>query len=168
MLEGIRKAGLLRARIDGTVVDVQTAPALVPQKTHHIEAVVDRIAIREGVRSRLAESINLAVRHGEGLVLTTCEEKRGDASVWHDELFSTLFACPDCKLSYEELEPRTFSFNSPYGACPECEGLGSRVAFDPDLVLPDRQLSLDEGAIAPCAGPVRSGSGDTRRSWAGG
>ena len=105
------------------------------QKAHHIEAVIDRVVVREGVRSRLAESINLAVRHGDGLVHG---QPRGEAgagqAVWRDELFSTQYACPDCKVGYEELEPRTFSFNSPYGACPACEGLGSRVAFDPDLI----------------------------------
>ena len=153
VLEGIRKAGFLRARVDGVVIDVNDPPALVPQKSHHIEAVIDRVVIRDGVRPRLAESIQLAVRHGDGLVLTSHEQRQASGqSIWHDELFSTLYACPDCKLSYEELEPRTFSFNSPYGVCPACEGLGNRVAFDPELVIPDLQLSLAEGAIAPWKG----------------
>ena len=125
----------------------------MPQKAHHIEAIVDRIVIREGVEPRLAESIRLAIRHGEGLVLASCEVRNGEAEPqWRDELFSTLYSCPDCKISYEELEPRTFSFNSPYGACPVCEGLGVRVAFDPDLVIPDPSLSLDGGAIAAWKG----------------
>ena len=149
IVEKVRKAGFLRLRVDGQVVDVDSFPELVRQKTHHIEAVVDRVVIRDKVRSRLAESINLAIRHGDGLVLATYEEKTPQRSVWHDELFSTLYACPNCKISYEELEPRTFSFNSPYGACPECEGLGAREAFDPELVLPDVTLSLSAGAIAP-------------------
>ena len=150
VFESMRKAGLLRARVDGAVVDVNDPPTLVRQKSHHIEAVIDRVVVREGVRNRLAESINLAVRHGDGLVLASHEEKRGSGqAVWHDELFSTQYACPDCKIGYEELEPRTFSFNSPYGACPACEGLGSRVAFDPELVLPDVELSLADGAIVP-------------------
>ena len=114
--------------------------------------MIDRVVVREGVRGRIAESINLAVRHGDGLVLATHEEKTADGSVWHDRLFSTQYACPNCKISYEELEPRTFSFNSPYGACPACEGLGVRVAFDPELVLPDAGLSLAAGAIAPWKG----------------
>ena len=143
VFEGVRKAGFLRARVDGVVVDVNDPPALVRQKSHHIEAVIDRVVVREGVRNRLAESINLAVRHGDGLVLASHEEKgRGGQAAWHDELFSTQYACPDCKIGYEELEPRTFSFNSPYGACPACEGLGSRVTFDPELILPDLDLSL--------------------------
>ena len=125
----------------------------MPQKAHTIEAVVDRIVIREGVEPRLAESIHLAVRHGEGLVLASYEDRNGTAGPqWRDELFSTLYSCPNCKISYEELEPRTFSFNSPYGACPACEGLGARVAFDPDLVMPDPSLSLDGGAIAAWKG----------------
>ncbi len=152
VFESIRKAGFVRARVDGKVVDLDHPPELVRQKVHHIEAVVDRVVIREGIRARLAESINLAIRHGDSLVLVTYEEKTDEGSVWHDELFSTQYACPNCKISYEELEPRTFSFNSPYGACPSCEGLGAQVAFDPELVLPDTTLSLSAGAIVPWKG----------------
>ncbi len=148
----IRKAGLLRARVDGRVIDVDDPPELPPRKTHDIEAVVDRVVVREGARGRIAESVNLAIRHGDGLVLATHEEKRDGISQWRDRLFSTLYACPHCGISFEELEPRTFSFNSPYGACPECEGLGSRTAFDPELVVPDWGLSLADGAMAPWRG----------------
>jgi excinuclease ABC subunit A len=149
VFESIRKAGFNRARVDGTVVDLESPPDLTPQKAHHIEAVVDRVVVRQGTRSRLAESINLAIKHGEDLVLATYEEKKPDGpSVWHDLLFSTQYACPNCKISYEELEPRTFSFNSPYGACPKCEGLGVLLQFDPELVVPDPKLSLAGGAIA--------------------
>ncbi len=151
-LAAVRKAGLLRARVDGRVIDLDNPPELVRQRTHHIEAVIDRVVVRDGVRPRLAESINLAVRHGDGLVLASYEEQSPKGSTWHDELFSTQYACPNCKISYEELEPRTFSFNSPYGACPECEGLGARVAFDPELVMPEASLSLSGGAIAPWKG----------------
>ncbi|NUQ64683.1 MAG: excinuclease ABC subunit UvrA [Pirellulales bacterium] len=148
VLEAVRKAGFIRARVDGEVVDVEHAPELVRQKNHDIEAVVDRIVIREGVRARLADSIKLAVKHGEGLVVASYEDKTVASGVWHDRLFSTLYACPHCRISYEELEPRTFSFNSPYGVCPTCEGLGVRVEFDPELVVPDWSLSLEAGAIA--------------------
>ncbi len=151
-LESIRKAGFLRARIDGEVADVNQPPPLSPQKSHHIEAVIDRLMVREGVRQRLSDSINLALHHSDGLVLVTYEEKKAEGSLWHDRLFSTLYACPNCRISYEELEPRTFSFNSPYGACPACEGLGIRTTFDPELVLPDPSLSLAAGAIAPWRG----------------
>ncbi|MGA2799484.1 MAG: excinuclease ABC subunit UvrA, partial [Thermoguttaceae bacterium] len=152
VFEQIRKAGLLRARVDGTVVDVHETAELDSQKKHDIEAVIDRVVVREGVRDRLAESINLAVEHGDGAVLAAYEEKNKNGSQWHDRLFSTLYACPNCKTSYEELEPRTFSFNSPYGACPKCEGLGVRQGFDPELILPDWSLSLAAGAIAPWKG----------------
>ena len=145
VLESIRKLGFLRARVDGQVIDVNSPPALVAQKSHNIEAVIDRVVVREGVRERIAESINLAVQHGDGLVLATHEEKTAGGSVWHDRLFSTQYACPNCKISYEELEPRTFSFNSPYGACPKCEGLGAA------------------GGVRPGAGPARRQSVAGRR-----
>ena len=143
----IRKAGFLRARVDGDVVDVDAAPELNSRKNHDIEAVIDRIVIREGIEDRLAESLRLAVTHGEGALLVSRFERlrnRRTTAVWIESIHSTLYACPNCKISYEELEPRTFSFNSPYGACPSCEGLGWRVQFDPDLILPDRELSLAE------------------------
>ncbi len=149
VFEEIRKAGLLRARVDGDVIDVHEPPALAPQKNHDVEAVVDRVVIREGIRARLAESIHLAIDHGEGAVLVCYEERGEKESIWHDRIFSTLYACPNCKISYEELEPRTFSFNSPYGACPECDGLGSLSAFDPELLVPDAKLSIPRGALAP-------------------
>jgi excinuclease ABC subunit A len=163
----IRKAGLIRARVDGEILDIEQTPELPPRKNHTIEAVVDRIVIREGIRDRLAESIQLALAHGEGTVIASHQLAgssglsansrggRGDSSGpggWHDELFSTLNACPDCKRSFEEIEPRTFSFNSPYGACPECDGLGTRVEFDRTLVLPDLSQSLDGGAVAAWKG----------------
>ena len=155
VLATIRKAGFLRARVDGEVIDVEHPPELVHQRPHHIEAIVDRVVVREGIRPRLAESIHLAVKHGEGLVLASYDTRPAAArtpaanGVWHDRLFSTQYACPNCKISYEELEPRTFSFNSPYGVCPACEGLGVREEFDPDLVVPDRGRSLSGGAVAP-------------------
>ncbi len=157
VLEAIGKAGFVRARVDGTVVDVQEPPELVPQRAHHIEAVVDRIVVRPGVRKRLAESIRLAVRHGNGLVMATYERRPGARNQWDDELFSTRYACPDCRIGFHELEPRTFSFNSPYGACPRCEGLGALVGFDPELVLPEPALSLAGGAIAPWKGATAAG-----------
>ena len=150
VFEAIRKAGFIRARVDGKIFDIDEPPELVRQRSHHIEAVVDRVVVREGVRGRLAESIKLAVRHGDGLVMASHEEKpKSKGAGWQDVLFSTQYACPDCKISYEELEPRSFSFNSPYGACETCDGLGARVQFDPELVLPDLSLSISTGAIAP-------------------
>ena len=148
----IRKAGFIRARVDGEVIDVDNPPEMNTRKSHSIEAVIDRVVIREGIADRLAESLRLAIGHGEGAVLVSHFERaneEGPEGVWHESLYSTLYACPNCKISYEELEPRTFSFNSPYGACPTCEGLGWRVQFDPELVIPDRTLSLADRAIAP-------------------
>ncbi len=146
----IRKAGFVRARVDGEVIDVDQTPELAPRKNHNIEAVVDRVVIRPGLEGRLAESVELAIRHGEGAVLvvhappgaTAPAPSARTGGVWQESLFSTLGVCPNCKLSFEELEPRSFSFNSPYGACPQCEGLGWKTQFDPDLILPDAELSL--------------------------
>jgi excinuclease ABC subunit A len=155
----IRKAGFVRARVDGRVYDLEALPELSERAIHHIEAVVDRVVIRPGVEGRLAESIRLALRYGEGRIAAcylapngTAEEHGNGKGAWRDQFFSTLYACPGCGLSYEELEPRTFSFNSPYGACPRCEGFGRLEQFDPELVIPDRALSLAAGAIAPWKG----------------
>jgi len=149
----IRKAGFVRARVDGEVIDAEHPPALTAQKVHHIEAVVDRVIVRNGIRPRLAESVHLTVRHGEGLLLALYEDRgKAGSGVWRERLFSTQYACPRCKISYEEIEPRTFSFNSPYGACPTCEGLGAKESFDPQLVVPDKSLSLANGAVVPWKG----------------
>ena len=155
----IRKAGFVRARVDGTVFDVDDVPELAPRKQHRVEAVVDRVIAREGIRARVGESVHLALRYGEGLAMIcyldngqTDPEQSDEAhpsSTWRDEIFSTRHACPECNVNFEELEPRTFSFNSPYGACPVCEGLGASEEFDPELVVPDRDRSLARGAIAP-------------------
>lgn len=160
----IRKAGFVRARVDGQLIDLETTPELAPRKNHTIEAVVDRILIRDGIRPRLAESVQLALGHGdETLMASYLPPSDSPQGQWHEDVFSTLYACPKCKLSYEELEPRTFSFNSPYGACPTCEGLGSLVKFDPELVIPDAQVSLSGGAVTAWKGMRHS---DLRRRLA--
>ncbi len=160
VLDAVRKAGFVRVRVDGEIVDLDQVGELAPRKNHTIEAVVDRIVVREGVDARLADSTRLAISHGEGAVLAVYIEPTpgggrppADAP-WHERLYSTLYACPHCKISFEELEPRTFSFNSPYGACPTCEGLGSREQFDPELVVPDDTLPLADGVIAPWKKPT--------------
>ncbi len=120
--------------------------------------------IRDGMRARLAESVNLALAHGEGAIIVVIFEPGAPTTaasgdnplVPQEALYSTLNACPSCKVSYAELEPRSFSFNSPYGACPECEGLGSKMQFDPDLLLPDGSLSLAGGAVAVWKGAAAS------------
>ena len=133
IFEAARRQGFVRVRVDGEVLDVEQVADLAPRKNHSIEAVVDRIVVRPGVDARLAESTRLALGHGEGAVLVLYLEppsagrSRSAKEPWTEQLKSTLYACPHCKISFEELEPRTFSFNSPYGACPTCEGLGSRL-----------------------------------------
>ena len=148
-LEEIRKAGFVRARINGELLEVNEPSELSPRKVHTIEAVVDRIVIREGVEPRLAESVRLALRHGDGLVLASYEERNeaGQAH-WRDELFSTLYSCPNCGISFEEIEPRTFSFNSPYGACPKCEGLGV-IGEDETRSHAPRGNALDGRSASP-------------------
>ncbi|MCA9213109.1 MAG: excinuclease ABC subunit UvrA [Planctomycetales bacterium] len=153
----IRKAGFVRARVDGAVYDLDNVPELGTRKNHNIDAVIDRVIIRDGVRSRVGESIRLAIHHGEGLMMIcylTPEMHETNANKWANDLFSTRYACPDCNVSYEELETRTFSFNSPYGACPVCEGLGQVEEFDPELLIPNRELSLADGAVLPWKKPT--------------
>ena len=147
--QAIRRAGLLRARVDGQVIEVKDEPKLARTKTHDIEAVVDRLVVREGIRPRLAESIDLALKLGDGSILLTAETESG----WEDLLLSIHYACPACGSGFEELEPRSFSFNSPYGACPTCDGLGTVTDFDPDLIIPDRTLTLAQEAVVPWRGP---------------
>jgi excinuclease ABC subunit A len=154
VLARIRKAGFVRARVDGEVFDVDHLPDLEPRKMHHIEAVVDRLVIRPSIETRLAESLRLAVRYGEGLAIAFYLEPTSDAEeavepAWVERLFSTIYACPHCHISFEKLEPRLFSFNSPYGACVDCDGLGTQDTFDPELVVPRRELSLAGGAVTP-------------------
>lgn len=163
VLEAIRKAGQVRVRVDGVVYDVDAVPALDGRRPHDIEAVVDRLIIRRTMHSRLAESLALALKQGEGVVIASLwepssqEEAMADRAAgqgaWSDLLLSTLHACPHCQISLEAVEPRTFNFNSPYGACPRCEGLGRCEMFDPQLVLPDAARSLAAGAIVPWGKP---------------
>ncbi len=145
VLNRIRREGFVRARIDGEIRDLSD-DTIKLEKTfqHTIEIVVDRIVIREGQEGRLSESIELALLHGEGLV-GALTEHQGDAA---ELTFSTKLACPEHGVSLEEMEPRSFSFNSPFGACPECHGLGFLQKIDPELVVNDPELSLFEGALA--------------------
>lgn len=120
LFEKICREGFVRARVDGVLVDASSPPELKKSKAHDIDVIVDRIVVKEGLRARLHESVELALRHGNGSCIVSHEE----GSEWRDRLFSSRFACPDCEISFPEIEPRTFSFNSPYGACPTCQGLG--------------------------------------------
>ncbi|NLN17691.1 MAG: excinuclease ABC subunit UvrA [Firmicutes bacterium] len=141
LLEEIRKDGFVRVRIDGEMYEIDEAPELDRNKTHNISVVVDRIVVRDDVRTRLTDSIETALRRGDGIVVI-------DVIDGPELTFSEKFACVDCGVSVEELTPRMFSFNSPYGACPTCDGLGEKMEIDPELVV-DTKLSLAEGAIIP-------------------
>ncbi|MGH7176006.1 MAG: excinuclease ABC subunit UvrA, partial [Tepidisphaeraceae bacterium] len=144
----IHKQGFVRARVDGDNVEIQSAaqfPQLKKTFAHNIEAVVDRIVLKPEIRSRLADSIETATRLSQGLVIVAVQ---ADGGGWTDQMFSEKFACPlHPQVSLGELEPRLFSFNSPYGACPSCHGLGTINEFDPDLIVADESLSLENGAI---------------------
>jgi excinuclease ABC subunit A len=145
----IHKQGYVRARVDGEIVEIHTpeqAPKLAKTFAHHIEAVVDRIVLKPEIRSRLADSIETALKLSQGLVIVAVEE----GGKWVDHIYSEKFACPvHPHVSIPEMEPRLFSFNSPHGACPDCHGLGTVLEFDPELIVPDDTVSLENGAIEP-------------------
>jgi excinuclease ABC subunit A len=141
VFEEARKAGYVRVRVDGEVYDLEEEIKLEKNKKHTIEVVVDRIKIKPGIENRLADSLEIALDLGDGLVTA-------DVLGQKEVLFSQHFACADCGISLEEITPRMFSFNNPYGACPACDGLGHTLNIDVDLIIPDRNLSIREGAIA--------------------
>jgi len=150
IFEDVRKAGYVRVRVDGEVREVDEEIELDRYKMHTIEVVVDRLVVPHtddlvDFRSRLADSVEIALQLGEGVVVI----HNLSAEPPEDLLFSEHFACVHCGVSLAEIEPRTFSFNSPHGACPECQGLGTKLAIDPDLVVPNPDLSLRDGAIQP-------------------
>ena len=142
----IQTEGFVRVRVDGKIYDIREVPSLEKDKfkKHTIEAVIDRLAVKPQISTRLADSVELGLRMGEGLVVIAREV---GSEKWEDQLFSEKYACPDCGISLAELEPRIFSFNSPYGACKECDGLGTILEFDADLIVADPNVSLTEGAI---------------------
>ncbi|TDT63720.1 excinuclease ABC subunit UvrA [Fonticella tunisiensis] len=142
LLENIKKNGYVRVRVDGEIRDVNEEITLEKNKKHNIEVVIDRIVVKEGIESRLADSVEAALKLSEGLVII-------DVIDGEEMLFSENFACPDCGISIGELAPRMFSFNSPYGKCPKCDGLGTLLEVSPDMVIPNRKLSINEGAILP-------------------
>ena len=141
-LQQLRKEGFTRVVVDGVQRELADEIELDKKKKHDIEIVVDRVVIKEGIARRLADSLETALGHADGLVVAQIVD--GDRLT-----FSEKFACTDCGISYPEIAPRMFSFNNPYGACPDCTGLGTRMYFDADLVVPNPDLSIREGAIAP-------------------
>ncbi len=175
VFEDVRKAGFVRVRVDGEVHEVDEEIDLDRYKMHDIEAVVDRLVVRKpapsdngseptGVdRSRLADSVETALRLGDGVMIVsdvTAPATEG-APAARDRLFSEHYACAYCGISLPEIEPRTFSFNSPHGACPTCTGLGSQMEFDPDLIVPDPTRSLADGAIQAPGWAIRSNQDPT-------
>ena len=144
-LRKLQKEGFARVRIDGTIHDLAEDIALAKTKRHDIDLIVDRLVLKEGVRKRLRDSVEIAAGKSDGLVRIVTADGC-------ETLYSEKYACPDCGISMPSLAPRVFSFNNPYGACPTCNGLGSRMHFALDLVVPDAGLSMREGAIAPWAG----------------
>ncbi len=147
----LQSQGYARVRVDGVVYALEDVPTLKKQEKHTIEVVVDRAVAKASARRRLADSIETALRLSGGLVIAELVDlPEGDPG--RERTYSEHLACLDDDLSFEELEPRSFSFNSPFGACPECTGLGTRMEVDPELVVPDPSLSLDEGALAPWSG----------------
>ena len=145
LFEEIRKQGFVRVRVNGELRDVNEEIALEKNKKHSIEVVVDRIVVKDDVAARLADSLETALKLSGGQVIVDVMEKE-------ELLFSSSYACPICGFGMEELAPRMFSFNSPYGACPECDGLGAKMNVDPDLLVPDSKLSIKDGAFEAWAG----------------
>ena len=141
--------GFSRARVDGEVIQLTDVPKLKKQEKHTIEVVVDRLTAKEESKTRLTDSIETALRLASGIVLLDFVDAKGAEK---ERTYSEHLACHDCNLSFEELEPRSFSFNSPFGACPECSGIGTKLEVDNDLIIPDDSISINEGAIAPWSG----------------
>jgi len=154
----IQREGFVRVRVDGAIYDIRNLPSFDKKKKHDIAAVVDRLIIKDSIRTRLADSIETALKVAEGIVLVMIQQGDDDrvktkssklkTPGWTDVIYSEKFACTEhAEASLEELSPRLFSFNSPYGACKSCDGLGTILEFDPDLIVPDKTVSLENGAI---------------------
>jgi len=155
LLTQAKRRGYIRVRVDGELFEIEQTPVLEKYKKHNIELVIDRLTVQPELRKRLADSVELALKEGNGLCIVATSVNQRKAQ---DRLFSAAFACPDCGFSFEEISPRLFSFNSPYGACPKCHGLGTRMEIDPERLIADPSLSILDGAILPW-GEAREKSG---------
>ena len=149
LLEGFSKEGFVRARVDGTVFELTDDIDLDRKKKHNIDLIVDRLIIKENIRSRLAESIEISLKYANNLVIISTPQE--------EMLFSQNYACPDCNISIEELSPRMFSFNNPFGACPECTGIGYLMKMNEDLIIPDKNKTLYDGVKAFGASSMKRG-----------
>ncbi|MFN8672265.1 MAG: excinuclease ABC subunit UvrA [Candidatus Sericytochromatia bacterium] len=145
LLENIKKEGFVRVRVDGKVYDLEDEITMEKNKKHDIAIVIDRLSIKKDIRSRLAESIELALKKADGLVIIETLDKNNNK----DHIFSQNYSCSDCGVTIEEVSPRSFSFNSPYGACPTCHGLGFKSEIDIDKMIPETELSIADGALVP-------------------
>jgi excinuclease ABC subunit A len=148
-LSDLQKRGFQRVKVDGQLYEIDKVPALNKKLKHDIEIVVDRIVVRPGLETRLADSVETGLNLADGLLFA--DKADTGKSAPERVIFSARFACPVSGFTIDEIEPRLFSFNNPFGACPACDGLGTTLFFDPELVVPDESLSLREGAIAPWA-----------------
>ncbi|MFO7775020.1 MAG: excinuclease ABC subunit UvrA, partial [Candidatus Hydrogenedentota bacterium] len=146
VFDHVRQQGFTRVRVDGAFYPLEEVPELERYVQHDIDVVVDRIVVKEGIRKRVTDSVETSLHLGQGMLRVWQEQPGGEPT---ETLHSEHFACPDCGISFEELAPRMFSFNNPRGACPTCTGLGVTTEVDPDLVVPDPQLSISEGAVKP-------------------
>ncbi len=156
LLAGARQRGFSRVRVDGRVIDLDQEKVVLDKKrAHDLAVVVDRLVLKPEVRARLTDSVETALREGQGVLVASI----GERSSAHERVFSEHNACPSCNLSFDELSPQSFSFNSPIGACPACNGLGVRQEMDPELIVPRPHLSLEEGAVAPWAAAMARGEG---------
>ncbi len=145
LLLGLQKEGFVRARVDGQTVELTDDLQIDRKKKHNIEIIVDRLVIKEEIRSRLTESIEIALKHSDNIVLINVMKHNDEKE---DRLYSCNYACPDCGISFEELTPRMFSFNNPFGACPSCLGIGYLMKMDEDLIIPDKNKTLYDGVKA--------------------
>ncbi|NHO32700.1 excinuclease ABC subunit UvrA [Acetobacter fallax] len=147
----LQRKGFARVKVDGTLYEIADVPNLNRKLRHTVEAVVDRIVVKPGIENRLADSFETALSLADGIVYAE-EVRRDESEPAERTVFSSRFACPESGFTLEEIEPRLFSFNAPQGACPACDGIGTETFFDPNLVVPDENLSLEQGAIAPWRG----------------
>jgi excinuclease ABC subunit A len=147
-LINLRRRGYVRARVDGKIQEIENTPSLERHKKHNIEIVIDRLVVKEGLRKRLADSVEIGLKEGNGMLIVMVDNK-------DERIFSQQLACVHCGISYPEISPRNFSFNSPYGACEHCDGLGFKMEIDPTKVIANEKLSIMDGAIEPYGIPGR-------------
>jgi len=161
----LRSSGFVRVYVDNKIYNLEEEIKLDRFKKHNIDLIIDRITVSKENRERIADSVETAIRESRGLVKVIIDTDDRQQNNDKELVFSEHFSCIDCGISFTEIEPRIFSFNSPYGACPDCSGLGTKLEIDPDLVVPTPHLSLNEGAIKPWANPITTRTHRWKNSW---